>query len=171
MQCLIFVFLIVLISCDWSDKSYGVISVLGLEECTNSHVSSNFGNNYSGSFKAKMYGSNPYFFGKWIQKEKKWGWKESKPWANSKIKLFATLACRAIHMNVLLFLVEHVLGTQLIILFCKSISKRSFVFALLYIVSWFDGLFLIFVLMVINLYHVLRPKILQQHSGHFSLKC
>lgn len=35
MQRLIFVFLVVLISCDWSDKSYGVVSVLRLEECTN----------------------------------------------------------------------------------------------------------------------------------------
>jgi len=35
MQCLIFVFLVVLISCDWSDKSYGVVSVLRLEKRAN----------------------------------------------------------------------------------------------------------------------------------------
>lgn len=71
MQCLIFVFLIVLISCDWSDESYGAVSVLRLEEFTNSHVSSSFANNYSGSFKAKMYGNNPYFFLKMNTKREK----------------------------------------------------------------------------------------------------
>lgn len=71
MQCLIFVFLIVLISCDWSDKSYGVVSVLRLEELANSHVSSTFANNYSGSFKAKMNGINPYFFLKMNAKREK----------------------------------------------------------------------------------------------------
>lgn len=32
-------------------------------------------------------------------------------------------------------------------------------FALLYSIRWFDGLFKIFILMILNLYHVLRPSI------------
>lgn len=170
MQCLIFVFLIVLISCDWSDESYGVVSVLRLER--NSHVSSSFANNYSGSFKAKMYSNNPYFFfWKWIQKEKKCGWKENKPWANSHTKLFAMLACRAIHSFVSCWNV-HVLGTQFIIFSFEKLFPRDLLCLLYFtlLVGLMD-IFFIFSSTIINLYHVLRPKILQQDSGHFSLKC
>lgn len=112
-----------------------------------------------------------FFFWKWIQKEKKCGWKENKPWANSHTKLFAMLACRAIHSFVSCWTCACVRNPVHYFFFWKIISKGSFVFALLYIVSWFDGHFFIFSSTIINLYHVLRPKILQQDSGHFSLKC
>lgn len=102
------------------------------------------------------------FFWKWIQNQKKWGWKDNKPWANSHIKLFAMLACAAIHTNVLFvscWTCPCARNPDHYFCFWKSISKGSFMFALLYSISWFDGIFFIFILKILNPYHVLRPSI------------
>lgn len=77
-------------------------------------------------------------------------------------------------MNVLLFLVEHVhvLGTQLITSALEKAFQRHLL-CLLYFTLLVDlmGFFFIFILVIINPYHVLRPKTLQQNSGPFFLKC